>query len=95
MTRIESQVRNDLINPKIIAYDHGQEVDHVIIAKKDEVQGIKQNIQNHNHDEEYIQLNSATQVINQITHEEIINFVNNYEFPRFTLEDNGDLYIEF
>jgi hypothetical protein len=104
MTRIETEIykrtADDLVGLKVITYDDAQRViDEVIVVNPEDLDAMRYDIDNHNHDERYVSINSIDDTIAESVRpivEELFNEqILNYQPPTFTLEANGDLYVEY
>lgn len=104
MTRIETEIykrtADDLVGLKVITYDDAQRViDEIIVVNPEDLDAMRYDIDNHNHDEKYVSINSIDDTIADSVRpivEELFNEqIANYQPPTFTLEANGDLYVEY
>ena len=104
MTRIETEIykrtADDLVGLKVITYDDAQRViDTIILVDPDDLDEMRYDIDNHTHDERYVSINDIDDAIadkvRPVIEELFDEKMQDYQPPTFTLENNGDLYVEY
>ena len=100
MSRIETEVykqeADDIIGVRVIVYnDVEEEIDNIIVVSSNDLQKIKSDLANHNHDNTYISIDNATGQIRSIVERTLQAEMNSYLNITFELEEDGDLYVDY